>query len=209
MLDAISATTDERIDLDRLPNDDPKTLLAFQNGELGDIPYFDCPGIQAALGKVNVTFDELVNIRALLYLEFTNRLDAYLARRRGEAEVVFAHPLLRNILGETCGLFIFYEQILLVLHRLGGFTLNEAEICRRVLYMRREKEMAIAFKKFLSGCLANPAFRTEECASEKQACTVAVSIWNDLEHNSSRTFMKTHAVAIVRLAYILGYLKCH
>jgi|BioPla2DNA2_1021312.scaffolds.fasta_scaffold21472_2 DNA polymerase III alpha subunit len=23
------------------------------------------------------------------------------------------------------------------------------------------------------------------------------------------TFMKAHAVAIVRLAYILGYLKCH
>ncbi len=159
--------------------------------------------------KCNVTFDELVSIRALFYLEFSKRLDTYLARRRGEAEVVFAHPLLQDILGETCGLFIFYEQILLVLHRLGGFTLDEAEICRRVLYMSREKEMEIAFKKFLNGCLENPAFRTEECANEQQARTVAVSIWHDLVCNSSRTFMKAHAVAVARLAYILGYLKCH
>lgn len=210
MVALIRETKGDVVDTGHLPLDDSATLAAFRRGELVGIPDYDHPAIQKALSSLpNTTFGELVNLSTLSFPWLCSQRDAYIARRLGRTETPVVHPLLNGILGETCGLIVFDEQVLLLLRRLAGFTRGEAYQCHRAVRKRRREPMAEFAQKFVSGCRNNPAFRIVECADEGQATGIALDIWNDIERNGGYTFMKAHVVAAARLAYELGYLQCH
>ena len=210
MVELVHETTGEVVDTARLPLDDRAPLEAFRRRELVGLPRYDHPAIQKSLSSLpDTTFGELVNLGTLSFSWLCPQRDAYIARRLGRTKAPVVHPLLNGILGETCGLVVYVEQILLILRRLAGFTRGEAYQCQRAVGKRKRETMEQFAQKFISGCMNNPAFRIGECADEEQATGVAEAIWDDIEQNGWRAFIKGHVVAAARLAYELGYLQCH
>ena len=48
----------------------------------------------------------------------------YVSRRDSQAKVKYPHPALEEILGETYGLILYQEQVMLIANRIGGLSLG-------------------------------------------------------------------------------------
>jgi error-prone DNA polymerase len=57
----------------------------------------------------------------------------FLRRRNGEEPVVYMHPALEEVLGETLGVVLWQEQVLEVTHALTGMSRGKGERLRRAL----------------------------------------------------------------------------
>ena len=104
----------------------------------------------------------------------------------------------REITEETYGFLIFQEQIALLAHKLGGLTLDEGNMLRKVLTKKGTGKGSVKGKlhdKFISGCLSNKISRDE-----------AQSLWDKFEFFSGYGFNKSHAVSYSIISYQCAWL---
>lgn len=121
----------------------------------------------------------------------------------GHEDPDFYHPLIEEVLGETYGLLIFQEQIMFLAHRLGGFSLTEADELRKLLSKpvvslgeEMKQKRAEAGERFVKGCVANGI-------SESRAET----LWyEEILPHCSYSFNKSHSVAYAYLSYQCSWL---
>jgi DNA polymerase-3 subunit alpha len=79
---------------------------------------------------------------------------------------------------------------------LGGFTLAESDIMRRIMGKKKTEEMEGQKEKFIAGCVKNGV--------EKK---IAQEVAELIEKFASYGFNKSHAAAYALIAYQTGYLK--
>lgn len=115
-------------------------------------------------------------------------LDTYLARRRGEEEVVYDHPMMEPITGRTMGILVYQEDLIRTAREIAGFTAGEAEALRKAIGKKLADKMAEMEPKFISGCLANAEFMARG-GSEK----VAHKLWMSLSAAGAYAFNRAHA----------------
>lgn len=123
------------------------------------------------------------------------------ARHKGNLE--FEHPVLEEVLKDSCGFIIFQEQFMLLAHKLAGFSLEEADKLRKLLMkpitsladsIKKEREEVA--QKFISSCIENGL------SNEK-----AVHLWEkEILGFISYGFNKSHAVAYAYISYICAWL---
>ena len=104
----------------------------------------------------------------------------------------------REITEETYGFLIFQEQIALLAHKLGGLTLDEGNMLRKVLTKKGTGKGSVKGKlhdKFIKGCVAN------DIAQED-----AQSLWDKFEFFSGYGFNKSHAVSYSIISYQCAWL---
>ena len=118
-------------------------------------------------------------------------------RENPDYEVPYPHPLLKEALGETLGVIIFQDQVLMVCQALASFSDGQAESLRRAMSRKRSKEaLAAHWEDFRSGTLANGV--DETTAREVFAQVTAFSEFG---------FPKSHAAAFGLLAYQSAWLR--
>jgi error-prone DNA polymerase len=128
-----------------------------------------------------------------------NMVHPYLRRRQGLEEVVYLHPSLEPILGETLGVVLFQEQVIRVAVAVAGFTPGEADMFRRAMNRHRSgTEMARVHTRFVEGAIRNGL--NEETAE---------TIFKQLAGFASYGFCKSHAAAFAKTAYDTAYLKLY
>ena len=116
------------------------------------------------------------------------------------------HPIIWENLISTYGLIIFQEQIMLILQKLGNFTLTESDSIRKLLKtlakQDSKKDYTTEFNekisKFKKSAILNGI-------SEKNAN----ELFNTLIKYSQYSFVKSHSLAYSINAYIAMYLKVH
>jgi len=99
---------------------------------------------------------------------------------------------------ETFGFLIFQEQIALLAHRLGGLTLDEGNLLRKVLTKKGTGKDNIKEKlrqKFIKGC-----------ATKKIAKIDAQNLWDKFEYFSGYGFNKSHAVSYSIISFQCAWL---
>ena len=104
----------------------------------------------------------------------------------------------REITEETFGFLIFQEQIALLAHKLGGLTLDEGNMLRKVLTKKGTGKGSVKdklHKKFIKGCVHNGIDREE-----------AQSLWDKFEFFSGYGFNKSHAVSYSIISYQCAWL---
>ena len=104
----------------------------------------------------------------------------------------------REITEETFGFLIFQEQIALLAHKLGGLTLDEGNMLRKVLTKKGTGKGGIKTKlrvKFVDGCKAN--------GIDSDA---ANSLWDKFEFFSGYGFNKSHAVSYSIISFQCAWL---
>ena len=104
----------------------------------------------------------------------------------------------REITEETFGFMIFQEQIALLAHKLGGLTLDEGNLLRKVLTKKGTGKDSLKNKlrrKFIDGCVEKNIDADE-----------ARQLWNKFEFFSGYGFNKSHAVSYSIISYQCAWL---
>ena len=78
-------------------------------------------------------------------------VEDFIKARHGEKAVTYLHPSLTEILAPTYGIILYQEQVMQICHRLGGFTLGEADLVRRAMGKKQPEVLAAMREKFVQG----------------------------------------------------------
>jgi len=180
-----------------IPLDDMKTFELFGNGNTIGMFQFESAGMQEYLRKLKPNrIEDLIAMNALYRPGPMDMIDDFIARKKGEKEITYLHEKLQSILQETYGVIVYQEQVMRITSELGGFTLAEADIMRRIMGKKKKEEMQEQKDKFVEGCIKNGI-------DEKSAGQIADMI----EKFASYGFNKSHSAAYALIAYQTGYLK--
>ena len=105
------------------------------------------------------------------------------------------HPFFDDILGTTGGVCLYQEQMMKMAHKIG-FTLDEAEILRRIVGKKKVNEVKKWKKKIKD--------KVKENNLEKEIGDI---LWQVLEDSANYSFNKSHSISYASLAALTVYLK--
>jgi error-prone DNA polymerase len=197
-LDEIRRTIGERVDLDRIPRDDPETFDLIRSSRTIGCFQIESPGQRELLQKLQPErFEDLI-VEISLFRPGPVKSDMitpYINRRHGHELPRYAHPALRPALRETHGVIVYHEQIMRVLE-MAGYSLAEADRIRRHLDDGAEiGELQSAFLEKAVAC----GLGTGD----------ATTVWREVASFASFGFCKAHAAAFAVPTYQSSWLKAH
>ena len=105
------------------------------------------------------------------------------------------HPFFDDILKETGGVALYQEQLMKMAHKIG-FTLDEAEILRRIVGKKKRSEVRKWRKKIKD--------KVKENGIPSEVSDI---LWQILEDSANYSFNKSHSVSYAALAASTVYLK--
>ena len=133
-------------------------------------------------------FEDIIALVALYRPGPMANIPTYCARKHGDEEPEYLHPMLEPILKETFGVIIYQEQVMQIAQVMAGYSLGEADLLRRAMGKKNRSEMDKQRERFVSGA-------TERGIAPGQADT----IFDLLAKFADYGFNKSHAAA-----YALG-----
>jgi DNA polymerase-3 subunit alpha len=138
--------------------------------------------------------EELSGVLALARpgaLQFVDKYAAHTNYQQSES----IHPFFDEILKETGGVALYQEQLMKMANKIG-FTLDEAEILRRIVGKKKTEEIKAWQQKI-----------EQKCKQNKIPKEVSEILWKILEDSANYSFNKSHSIAYAGLAAITIYLK--
>jgi error-prone DNA polymerase len=197
----------ERIDLSRIPFDDPAVYRSIQRAETTGVFQIESRAqMQMLRQTLPATLDDLTVQVALVRPGpiLGGAVHPYIERRKKLRadpgyQVPYEHPSLEPVLSDTLGTIVFQDQVIQTAMAFAGFSAGEAEGLRRAMSRRRSEEAMRAYEvKFVEGAVERGA--TRESAERMYAQIVGFSGFG---------FPKAHSAAFGLLAYQSTWLREH
>jgi error-prone DNA polymerase len=208
-VELIAARRGERIDLSRIPYDDPATFEAIQNADTTGVFQIESRAQMGSLRRTRPENLEDLTIQVAIvrpgpiqggavnpYIERRQRL-----RIEPDYEIPYDHHSLKPVLKETLGTIIFQDQVIEVAMAFSGFSPGEAEGLRRAMSRKRSVEAIEAHHRgFVEGAMAKWP-DVDEALAER--------VWSMVVGFSGFGFPKAHGAAFGLLAYQSTWLRVH
>ncbi|MFZ0091336.1 MAG: DNA polymerase III subunit alpha [Solirubrobacteraceae bacterium] len=207
-VEMIAKTRGERVDLSRIPYDDPATYECIQNADTTGVFQIESRAQMASLRRTQPQNLRDITIQVAIVRPGPiqgGAVNPYIARRqlmRADPgyEVPYEHPSLKPVLEETLGTIIFQDQVLEVAIAFAGFGVGEAEGLRRAMSRKRSEAAIEAYHgRFVEG-----AARRHDVDAE-----TAERVWEMVKGFSGFGFPKAHGAAFGLLAYQSTWLRVH
>jgi DNA-directed DNA polymerase III PolC len=198
------AEMDETIpDPGAIPLDDAATFAALARAETLNCFQVESPAIRSVLRSVPVrTLDDLTAVLAVVRpgAAAGQAKRAYVRRARGLEAAELLHPALQERLAATHGVLLYEEDIIFMLHVLGGITVAEADELRAAIVAHGGDPPSLARlgERFVARAYANG--RDPEAAH---------AAWHAAERFAAYSFSKAHAASYALLAYRSVFLRTH
>jgi DNA polymerase III subunit alpha len=200
-LKLIEKTRGIRVDIEKLDVNDAATYKLLQRGEARGVFQLESDGIRELLKRMKPD-----NIRDLIATNALYRpgplgggmVDAYVNRKHGREQATYAHPSLKEILGETHGVMCYQEQVMQILNQLGGIELSSAYACIKAISKKKHDIIDARRVDFIKGA-------QERGVSE----TTAREIFDLICFFGGYGFNKSHSAAYAKLGFQTAYLKTH
>ena len=74
-----------------------------------------------------------------------DNIPSFCNRKHGREKIDYLHPLLEPILKETYGVIVYQEQVMEIAQKLSNYSLGEADLLRRAMGKKIQKEMMKQF----------------------------------------------------------------
>lgn len=185
--------------LDDIPLDDKKTFELYQRGDTIGTFQFESDGMRKYLKELKPTIiDDLIAMNALYRPGPMQFIPDYIRRKHGEENVDYPHDDLRDILEPTYGIMIYQEQIMKVAQRMGGYSLGEADILRRIMGKKKADLLPPEEAKF-----------TQRAIEKGYDAKVAKDVFDKMAMFAGYGFNKSHSAAYSVLAYQTAYFKAN
>lgn len=187
------------LDPDTFPIDDLPTYELFQRGETVGVFQYESPGMQKYMRELKPSvFGDLIAMNALYRPGPLEYIPDFVKRKNGEQEIVYDLPACEEYLGETYGITVYQEQVMLLSQKLAGFTKGDADVLRKAMG-KKQRDVLDKMK---------PRFIQQGGANGHDA-TVLEKIWKDWEAFASYAFNKSHSTCYAWIAYQTAYLKAN
>ncbi len=187
------------VDLDTLAWDDPAVYELLQRGDTVGVFQLESEGMRKTLAAVRPTsFGDIIALVSLYRPGPMDNIPMFGRRKNGQEEIEYPHILLKPILEETYGIFVYQEQVMQAAQILAGYSLGDADLLRRAMGKKVKSEMDAQRSRFVEGCAASdiPAAKANE-------------LFDLIDKFAGYGFNKSHAAAYALLAYQTAWLKAH
>jgi DNA polymerase III subunit alpha len=200
-LDLIQSETGERPDIDNVPLDDPATFAMLQRADTIGIFQLEGGPMRNLVRSLAPTAFEDVAALVALYRPgpmAANMHNDYADRKNGRKPVVYQHPDMEEALGDTYGLCIYQEQMMLLATKFAGYSLAEADNLRKAAGKKVREIMAKERQKFEAGCEATG-----------YGAEVGKMLFDIIEPFADYGFNRSHAFGYGYVSYQTAWLKAN
>ena len=197
----VRAGKDPHFDITTLRDDDQASYDLITAGNTTGVFQLESSGMKEMLVKLKPSCFEDVIAACALYRPGplgSGMVDDFIDRKHGRKQVVYDLPQLEPILKDTYGVIVYQEQVMQISRSLAGYSLGQADLLRRAMGKKDDKEMTRQKGLFLDGAKANNL-------DPKKAEAIF-----DLMHKLAEYGLnKSHSAAYALIAYQTAYLKAH
>jgi error-prone DNA polymerase len=207
-VDLVASTRGKRIDLSRIPFEDPETFKAIREADtVGVFQIESRAQMQSLRRTLPRDLDDLTVQVAIVrpgpiqggainpYIERRGCL-----RKDPGYEIPYEHPSLRQVLESTLGTIIFQDQVMQVAEVFAGFSPGEADGLRRAMSRKRSEEaMRSHRERFIEGAMRHVSADAQ----------TAERVWEMVAGFAGFGFPRAHAAAFGLLAYQSTWLRVH
>jgi DNA polymerase III subunit alpha len=190
---------DVHVDLATLPLDDAQSYQMLARGDVVGVFQVESQGMRRALVDMRPDrFEDIIALVALYRPGPMANIPTYCARKHGDEEPEYLHPLLEPILKETFGVIIYQEQVMQIAQVMAGYSLGDADLLRRAMGKKIRAEMEKQRAIFVAGSVKNGVPKGQ-----------AETIFELLAKFADYGFNKSHAAAYALVSYHTAYMKAH
>lgn len=195
----IKQNHDVTIDIDYIPLDDQKTYELYQRGDTNGTFQFESDGMQMYLRELKPDkFEDLIAMNALYRPGPIEYIPNFIKRKHGLEPIVFDLADMEEYLGETYGITVYQEQVMLLSQKLAGFSKGDADVLRKAMGKKQIEVLNKMEAQFMDGA-----------AAKGHAKDKLTKIWNDWKAFAQYAFNKSHSTCYAFVAYQTAYLKAH
>ena len=183
----------------KIPLDDVATFAMLAQGETMGVFQLESAGMRDAVRAMRADrFEDLIALVALYRPGPMAMIPTYCARKLGKEAVEYLHPLMEPILKATFGVITYQEQVQQIAKDMAGFTAAAADLLRRAMGKKIQKEMDARREDFVKGALVN------DIGPE-----LANKIFDACAKFAEYGFNKSHSAPYAYISYQTAYLKAN
>ena len=194
-------------DIEKVPDDDKAVFEMLSAGKTSGVFQMESAGMTGVcVGLKPRSIEDITAIIALYRPGPMDSIPRFLKNSAHPEQVTYRHPQLRPILEVTYGCIVYQEQVIEIFRKLAGFSLGQADMIRRAMSKKKEKEIKKEREAFIHG---DPSRNITGCVANGVPEGVANAIYDEILDFASYAFNKAHAVSYAIVAYRTAYMKCH
>ena len=197
----VRAYKEPQFDITVLRDDDQASYELISAGNTTGVFQLESSGMKEMLIKLKPSCFEDIIAACALYRPGplgSGMVDDFIDRKHGRKKVVYDLPQLEPILKDTYGVIVYQEQVMQISRTLAGFSLGQADLLRRAMGKKDDKEMTRQKGLFLEGA------KNMNIDLKK-----AEAIFDLMHKFAEYGFNKSHSAAYALIAYQTAYLKAH
>jgi DNA polymerase-3 subunit alpha len=180
-----------------IPFEHPKVYETLSSGNVSGLFQVESPGMRRTLQALQPScFEDVVALLSLYRPGPMQFIDTFIARKHGRETVEYIHPSLEPILRDTYGIIVYQEQLIRIATDIADYTSGEADLMRRAVGKKKEKELKEHRDKFVPGAVKRGISQLE-----------AEEIWSAIEYFANYGFNKAHSAAYAVITCQTAYLK--
>jgi DNA polymerase III subunit alpha len=199
-VDLIAATRGEKVDIDKVPLDDPAIYDLLSSGNVEGVFQVESAGMRKVLTGLRPTqFEDVGAVIALYRPGPMQFIDSFIARKHGREPITYRHAALEPIMQDTYGALIYQEQVIQIMTDLAGYSAGDADLVRRAVGKKKEEELKKHRAGFVEGARKLRGIPAE----------TAEAIWADIEYFANYGFNKAHSADYALVTCQTAWLKAH
>ncbi|MBM3705239.1 MAG: DNA polymerase III subunit alpha [Actinobacteria bacterium] len=198
----IKKTRNVDLDINNISLEDEKTFRMLSRGDCLGVFQLESSGMRELV--LNLKPERFEDIIATLALFRPGPLQSgmvndFVDSKNKNKKIIYLHPSLEPILKETYGIILYQEQIMLIVSRLAGFSMSEADILRDAISKKKRDVMTKQKNKFMEGAAKTGIIESQ----------TAEKLFELITHFAEYGFNKSHSTAYAMISYQTAYLKAH
>lgn len=187
------------LDLDRLEYTDPNVFAMFQRGDTTGVFQFESGGMRRLLLDMKPDrLEDLIAANALFRPGPMDLIPDYNQRKHGLQDVPKVHPIVDRFTEPTYGVMVYQEQVMQIVHELGGIPLRSAYSLIKAISKKKEKIINANRPTFIEGAGKKGLSKAD-----------AETLFELILKFAGYGFNKSHSTGYAIVAYQTAYLKTY
>ncbi len=187
------------LDLDRLTYRDQNVLDLFRRGDTAGVFQFESGGMRNLLmAMAPDRFEDLIAANALYRPGPMDLIPDYNDRKHARAQVPKVHPIVDQFTDDTYGVMAYQEQVMQIVHNLGGIPLRAAYTLIKAISKKKQKVIEANRPKFIEGAVEKGLSASD-----------AAGLFELILKFAGYGFNKSHSTGYAIVAYQTAFLKTY
>ena len=190
-----------------IPDNDDLTFKELSLGHTAGVFQLESQGMTSVvIGMKPQSIEDITAIVALYRPGPMDSIPHYIASKHDPLNIKYLHPMLKEILEITYGCIVYQEQVMDIFRKVAGFSLGRADMVRRAISKKKEKDLLRERKNFIYG---NEEEGILGAINNGISEEIANKIFDDIVAFANYAFNKAHAASYAVVSYQTAYMKFH